>query len=432
MRQSMGSAEALYEPPLDDEMSPAHHAPLAQPTKIGAAAHKKVSFGAEPVIHRSISELQLKDSKSRRVDSGMKVKKAARKSRRVEQFVPTYIPKIGIANVTTATALPPPPPTLNPTDDYQPVDTRLGDMYFKQFVDPPTATPPPNKDAIALAFGCPFYVLPAKFKVESPSGCGETRAQKWRDLSGNELGSWQETCLDAGGMVTYKLPPPAGDTNAFSRTQASASGNKVDIMDCGLNKKFTFIENVFFKTDTKNHMACDRYGSCDGEVILQYSLADAAGNTVAITAMLDLFQDRFSISDTNGNHIANIYRAGRWGPWDGCKEGEDAYKKDWIVDMGSSPAGLTGPPVRWVTATFVTIIAMRDEYRKSTGMVGVTPCEGGTMTMLLACFLGIGVGGFLVIWCFQDIVVDKLKQTLMTVEDQFFPRNAMQSGKFDP
>jgi len=61
----------------------------------------------------------------------------------VEQ--PNYVPQLPGQKVIIPTALPPLAPTLNPRDDMQPLDTRLGDYIKKQFVEAPTVTPPPTQ-----------------------------------------------------------------------------------------------------------------------------------------------------------------------------------------------------------------------------------------------------------------------------------------------
>ena len=40
--------------------------------------------------------------------------------------------------------------------DYQPLDTAIGDYIQKQFVEPPTITPPPSQDMLSLCAAGPL------------------------------------------------------------------------------------------------------------------------------------------------------------------------------------------------------------------------------------------------------------------------------------
>jgi len=390
--------------------------------------------------HQQLALPQVKEAKAA-VHGGRSRKKAGGRSslRRSRQplggFVPTYIPKIGIANVTTATALPPPPPTLNPAKDYQPFDTAMGDWFMKQFVSGPTVTPPPSQAAINLAYGCPLLLLPDRIFVEVPTGCPKEdgsagRAQKWTDVNYNEQISWQESCV-SGGIADVKYSMPFGDTYSYTRTETSLWGSRVDLIDCGLNKLYTFEEKVFKKTGKVNALACDKFGSCDGTVYLQYFIYDNTGALLGVTPMLTLFQNAFSISDTSGNKIADIFRNGQWTPKDGCTD----YRKDWVIQFASSPAALIIPPKRWVVASMMTIIGMRDEERDAAGMVKSTMCQQATwyaFAISILTFIGLP---FFVLFCFYNQLqwlISKFTTFLFRVEDSLFPRTMQKPSKYTP
>merc|ERR1719387_2329072 len=87
-------------------------------------------------------------------------------------YVAPYTPKIGVANVTTPTELPPPPPVLEYDRDYQPLDTWIGNSVATQFVAPMTVTPPPTQSAIDLAFSCPeLLAFPDVVRVDVYGSC---------------------------------------------------------------------------------------------------------------------------------------------------------------------------------------------------------------------------------------------------------------------
>lgn len=375
---------------------------------------------------------QVKVKKGRKAGTGTKLRRSRQP---LGGFVPTYIPKIGIANVTTATALPPPPPTLNPATDYQPFDTAMGDWFMKQFVAGPTVTPPPSQAAINLAYGCPLLLMPDRIFVEAPSGCPNKdgsvgRAQQWTDVNRNQQIQWQESCI-SGGIADVKYSMPFGDTYSYSRTEFALWGSRIDLIDCGLNKLYTIEEKIFKKTGKINPRACTKFGSCDGEIYLQYFIHDATGATLGVTPMLTLFQNSFSIGDTNGNKIADIFRAGQWTPRDGCTD----YRKDWVVQFASSPAALIIPPKRWVVASMVTVMAMRDEERDAAGMVKATVCQTATwyaFGVTLLTFIGLP---FVFIFCFFNQLqwlISLVTNFLFRVEYSLFPRSMHQPSKYDP
>lgn len=343
---------------------------------------------------------------------------------------PTYIPKIGIANVTTATAMPPPPPTLNPTEDYQPMDTQIGDYILKQFEAPPTATPPPLQSAISAAFACPLFLLPGRVWVETPTGCSDERNGAWLDASRNVLLTWNESCVAFPNAVNadMKYSLPTGDLMGTSVTHLSWSKDVVEIYDCSAKALYTFTEKVYKRLNSVDPQACESYGVCDYELYFQFFITGANGAPMASTAYLSYFQREITLVDPAMIPIATLQRKGNWSPKDKCPK----YEKEWIVTFGGSASPLTAPPNRWIVVSFTTIMALHDEDRNVKGFIEPSRCQKFSFTFLaFSIFVSTLVVAALSVlfWLFAK---EPLRVFCFQLEEIIFPKTQYKASKFDP
>jgi hypothetical protein len=347
------------------------------------------------------------------------------------QVAPTYIPKIGIANVTTATAMPPPPPTLNPTEDYQPMDTQIGDYILKQFEVPPTLTPPPLQSAISAAFACPLFILPGRVWVQTPSGCGGDRNGVWFDASRNVLLLWNESCVAFPNAVNADMKytlPGSGDLLSTSVTHLSWTKDVVEIYDCSASALYTFTEKVYKRLNSVDEAACAAYGICDYELYFQFFITSATGAPMASTAYLSYFQREITLVDPAMIPIATLQRKGNWSPKDKCPD----YDKEWIVTFGGSASPLVAPPNRWIVVAFTTIMSLHDEDRNVQGFIDPSHCQKFSFSFLAASILISLLVVIALSVIFWLLFKEPLRVFCFQLEELVFPKTQYKASKFDP
>lgn len=348
------------------------------------------------------------------------------------QVAPTYIPKIGVANVTTATAMPPPPPTLNPTEDYQPMDTQIGDYILKQFEVPPTLTPPPLQSAISAAFACPLFILPGRVWVQAPSGCGGDRNGVWYDANRNVKLYWNESCVAFPNAVNadmkYTIPGNGDPMMGTSVTHLSWTKDVVEIYDCSAKALYTFSEKVYKRMNSVDEAACEAYGICDYELYFQFFITSATGATMASTAYLSYFQREITLVDPAMIPIATLQRKGNWSPKDKCPE----YDMEWIVTFGGSASPLTAPPNRWIVVAFTTIMSMHDQDRNLQGFIEPSHCQKFSFTFLAASIVISTLVVIVLSILFWLFLKEPLRVMCFQLEELVFPRTQYKASKFDP
>jgi hypothetical protein len=294
-----------------------------------------------------------------------------------------YVPKIGIANVTTPTSFPPPPPALNPVQDYQPLDTALGDLIQKQFIQPPTLTPPPTQEMLNVIYACPLLALDTSFIVRASNGCSETgREGIWTDSLKNTLLKWSEKTEAVTDMdLTYSMPN--GDGFGFTQGEVSLSMSQVDFMDCGLNVKYYMKEYVYHvpgkpASDDLCTKSNGKICAPAGTIYLKYEIWQQGGTMVAVSNMVELFADEFTLSDSaTGAQLVKYARNAAWYPQDGCQ----TYDKEWIVTVGGGH--LSDAPVRWVLGMVITALSLRDEERSVDGLIRATNTQIWTWSLII-------------------------------------------------
>jgi len=342
-----------------------------------------------------------------------------------------YVPKIGVGNVTTPTELPPPPPTLNPATDMQPMDTAIGNYIASSFLAGPTQTPPPTQEALNLAYGCPVLLqYPETLQVSVPSGCESSRYGNWSHPQGEPVMKWQEVCdlrTAVLPIVTYSTP----DNQAFasSRTRFSFFGNTMEVLDCGLNIQYTIEEKIYHQTKFTDPEMCKKYKSCDGTVFLQYFMKDRTGTVVAETPYLNLFQNNVVVQQPgSGLPIATLERVGAWTPWEVCPE----WEKLWSIKSAQAPP----PPFdnaenRWPIAVMMTMLLLRDPDRRASGVVLPSTCEIVNVSVLAGLILLFLVAVILLTYVFYRFCFARCKLFFYNVEVTFFPHTMYKPSRYE-
>jgi hypothetical protein len=337
---------------------------------------------------------------------------------------PIFVPTIGIGNVTTPTMLPPPPPVLNPVEDYQPLDTAIGDYVLKQFVEPPTVTPPPLQSQLDLANGCPLFANgggPNIMFVSAPNGCtsGVGRSGRWHTAQDDTLMEWSEAKYSLTGVAASFMQ--GQDSFGSIKQEFQLSGSKVDIIDCGLNVLYTMTETVFLDSGTKDQYTCDTYGICDGSIFLKYTIEKTgAPGTGAFSAMVPIFAKEFTLYDTASQ---NPVMAAKKSPsaWTAREPACPDYTKEWSLEFMTGNGHLAEPGLRWVLGFAVTAMSIRDEDRSNNGKVHFNPTEAMTWALLAIAIFGGGVLVYGLLWAFDKWFRDDVTLFCLKIETSFFP-----------
>lgn len=353
-------------------------------------------------------------------------------SRQAPGAVPLYVPKIGLANVTDPTPFPPPPPVLHPWRDHQPLDTAIGNYLISGFIAQPTVTPPPTQASLDLAFACPALLTwPGEISVSAPDPCGEMDNGKWATKGGDVQIKWATSCIDlfSPGISMPSVSPVTvysvgnGDLFGSSQERMTLSGSQIEIRDCGGATVFTVEEKVYKQAGEADPDSCQKYRSCDGVVYFQYFMKDMGGTVVALSPYTTIFQDSFDITDTAGGKIATVSRNG-WEP-DDLKPVCSANTKPrvWNIKYASSPPGNWAAATnQWPLATFMTMLAHRDQYRQPDGRVLWSPCETAKSTGFV-----VGTGAvFCCLGCTPMVIFllcsASIGRFFTQAEERLFPR----------
>jgi hypothetical protein len=349
-----------------------------------------------------------------------------------------YTPKIGIANITAPTAFPPLPPVLAPWEMHQPLDTNLGERIVSGFEFPPTATPPPEQSAMNLAFGCPVLLgWPGDVTIETPTPCSDVQtAGKWNTTGddgegGSEILGWEETC----NLQEYKTTPtvvytmPNGDHFGHSQMRTTMFGVQMEVYDCGLNLIHVIEEKVYHQSGPPHPESCDKYGSCDGKVWLQYFIYDGKGAVVGMTSYLHLFQEDWTIVDGGGVPIATVIRANGWSPVDfSCANAT----RTWHIHYNGGAAGYwSSPQNKWPIAAMMTMLSMRDTYRLPNGMVTMSKCAFAKSLSYLAMLVVLMIILFIAWTLFYKFVLTELRHFFIKKEWQICPKRMFKPAIYE-
>jgi len=344
--------------------------------------------------------------------------------------VPPGVETVSLANLTEPTAIPPPPPALEPYKDNQPFDTAIGNFFVSRLVEKPTVTPPPSQASIELAYGCPTLLnWPIEVAVGAPDPCADMKTNaSWTDNSDEnaaKIVSWSQDCAmfdlanrDASPLVSYELPN--GDLLGASQEKTTLKRTIIELRDCQYTTRYTVQERLIHQSGKPDDNACSKYGACDGVVYLQYVMKDAIDKTVAITPYLNLFPEVFEINDAAGNKIATASRAG-WDPMH--SDCSNSISRHWLLRFAESPAGVfaTVTERQWI-AQMMTMIALRDSRRGSDGLVTMSECQIFKMFITGLSLLAFLCCACCVPMCCYLIVSAPMHERLHFLEKRWCPR----------
>lgn len=333
-------------------------------------------------------------------------------------WVPTFIPYVGIGNVTEPTIKPPDPPKMKNNLDLQPLDTKLGDYILGQFSGGPTATPPPSQDSLDAAYACPDLEMPGTWKVQVDKNCEKPRHGMWTTTGGDEILSWKEvTDPEADGDLVMTLP--YGDLMGYTRTLRAyedQKADKVDIFDCGDNHIFTLEEKM-----EKKVVGGD-------QIYAIWDITSASGAHVATTSRVPLFANDWVLEDPGGKTIVKIHRQGAWHPHDQCP----AYKMEYVLSVGNSGSKLKGKSKRWILATIITVLSLRDQDRDAGGFYQPN-LDFQKAWAYDACYQVLWwVVPIVILLLFYYYAMDRVAAWLVNVEDEVLPKVPVKPSKFDP
>jgi hypothetical protein len=316
--------------------------------------------------------------------------------------VPLYVPKIGLANVTEPTAMPPPPPPLVPWEDMQPLDTAVGHYLISGFIEQPTATPPPTQMSLDLAFGCPSLLTwPTEVSVQAPDACVSYDDGNWNSSS-DVIIKWQKSCfhtnkdtvktesafdeLNPNPLITYSMPN--GDLFGTSQEQ-EGFGSSMTLRDCGGALAYTIEEKKYKQEGKANEEACKKYNSCDGIIYLQYFVRDRSGQIVAQTPYLTIFQETFEVTSTTGVPIATVSRNG-WDPPIPASDCATSTPRVWNIKYAGTAPGIWATATnQWPIAMMMTMLSRRDMNRRPDGFVDYGNCEIARSVAMVLLVLGL-------------------------------------------
>lgn len=348
----------------------------------------------------------------------------SREQRQLQQQE-TLPKRIGLEDVNQPTAIPPPPPELDAWADMQPIDTHLGIMFISRFADKPTVTPPPRQSSLDVSFACPLLSeWPEVVEVDALSSCASSATGNWTVQGDAESAegwilTWTMTCglFEGGTAPVVKYAMPTGDLFGSSTIMTSLWGNTMALRDCAGNLKYTIDEKVYHEAGETDPHACEVYGSCDGTIWMQYIVHDEAGDVVARTAYLHIFQDSFKILDAEGSEVASVSRVGQWRPHDG-----QCGPRKWRIAYSGSTGGVfSAASDQWPLSQLVTMMAIRDEYRNPTGLTRPSLCEVvkfGVRLLLFIFLAGLCCGSCLM---FFRVWIGPVRSFLVNLENSVCP-----------
>lgn len=376
-----------------------------------AVSHSSLQERVRPLHHhhhaKNIGMLQQHENEFSKSRQRLRAQFSAQaKHMHMQMPMPTYIPQIGLANVTEPTMYPPPPPVMEPWKDVQPLDAAIGNYLTSRFIQPPTSTPIPKQSALNTAFGCPILVsYPDSVEIEVPTPCGSTDGGNMTQAGSTDATlTWSEQCSSFFNglmpLVTYTMP--TGDTFGSSQTAWALFGNSLNFYDCSGGLLFTADEKIYKQSDVSDPDLCEKYGSCDGIVYLQYFMYQGT-EKVAETPYLKIFSDTITFLDPGGNAIATANR-GEWNPTErSCSGDGEPETRKWTLKYESSAGGMWSDSTqRWPLAALVLMLSIRDQFRRPDGMVRASNCQvfktGAAVLILIVGLVVISVGAALFIY----------------------------------
>lgn len=297
-----------------------------------------------------------------------------------DPYATTGPPTLGLANVTVPTPLPM-APGVDPWKDAQPIDTAIGAFLAAGLSERPTVTPPPTQDSLdIIRAGCPLLTTwPQELEVVTIDPCDHMHEGSWRDpVTAEPLVLFRLSCSPTtSGLsprISYSTAGPHAELLAASQMMTTLVGSKIALMDCAGNVRYVIEEKVYKQKGSVDVERCEKFGSCDGTVWLQYFLKSADGALLAHTPYLQLFESTFDVVHPGtGALIARATRVGDWVP----NSRECLGQRRWRLTYASPPppGPFANPTEQWPIAALLTVASMRDASRKPSGLLAPTWCE---------------------------------------------------------
>eukprot|EP00405_Crypthecodinium_cohnii_P018098 CAMPEP_0206456000 /NCGR_PEP_ID=MMETSP0324_2-20121206/22110_1 /ASSEMBLY_ACC=CAM_ASM_000836 /TAXON_ID=2866 /ORGANISM="Crypthecodinium cohnii, Strain Seligo" /LENGTH=404 /DNA_ID=CAMNT_0053926857 /DNA_START=104 /DNA_END=1317 /DNA_ORIENTATION=+ len=204
--------------------------------------------------------------------------------------------------------------------DVQPVDTALGQFFVAGLQERPTSTPLPLQASLdVVRAGCPMMLTwPREVDVLAINPCDSQHIGVWRNHATNEsLVEYYQSCSPfSGGLAPIATYTMAEGGHVLAETQMGVTmfGTRIHLMDCRGSTRYMIEEKVHHETKGRDQRSCEKFGSCDGVIWIQY-LIYKDDELVAQTPFLHLFQSIVRIVDpTTGSNIAVAKRLGDWDP----------------------------------------------------------------------------------------------------------------------
>eukprot|EP00446_Apocalathium_sp_SHHI-4_P007699 CAMPEP_0177163330 /NCGR_PEP_ID=MMETSP0367-20130122/6358_1 /TAXON_ID=447022 ORGANISM="Scrippsiella hangoei-like, Strain SHHI-4" /NCGR_SAMPLE_ID=MMETSP0367 /ASSEMBLY_ACC=CAM_ASM_000362 /LENGTH=455 /DNA_ID=CAMNT_0018609155 /DNA_START=31 /DNA_END=1396 /DNA_ORIENTATION=- len=345
-------------------------------------------------------------------------------------------PEFSILNVTTPTLVPP-TARLDPWSDAQPVDTAIGTLIVSGFQERPTQTPPPSQNSLDVVMaGCPMTLTwPVEVSVTTFNPCDSSQIASWLDAATNEpILEYSQSCSPfRAGMapiLSYSLIE-GGHLMVQSQTITTLTGSKIALMDCRGMTRYLLEEKVYHEKKGKDMTSCEKYGSCDGIVWIQYFMYKANGTLVAQTPYLHIFEPSIKVVDPKtGVTIATATRIGSWEPGYSDCQGERRWHLVYAPPEEQPAGPFASPTEQWPLAAMLSVISIRDASRNPNGLVSPTWCElwkGSTSLMVLgAVVVALGMAALV----FLRDVVPPLTAGLYELEVRILRRRMFVPSKY--
>lgn len=345
---------------------------------------------------------------------------------------PTVMPALSMAAITPPTQFPPPPPRMYPWADAQPLDTAIGDFMVTGAGGDAMFTPPPSAPAMNIALGCPMLLdWPGEVIVRLPDSCGNPGNWLAPGTPPTVLMNWSSSC----NIFSPDLAPPINyhtyheDFFGTSQTKTTLIGTEVRLFDCEGNVRYTIEEKVYKRDGKPDPEACEKYESCDGVISLQYFIKDNMDKVIGQTVYLDLFQNVVTVVAGTGATIATAVRSSGWTP---VSEEDCDIPREWTITYGEgAQTAFPSPSEQWPIAEMLTIMSVRDGYRRPNGLMKPSLCEvlRGTLSFfIILCALAFAVAFGLFL---HNILMNSMRAQLVIFELNWCPKRMKRASKFE-
>eukprot|EP00928_Gymnodinium_smaydae_P045686 TRINITY_DN30416_c0_g1_i1.p1 TRINITY_DN30416_c0_g1~~TRINITY_DN30416_c0_g1_i1.p1 ORF type:complete len:479 (+),score=100.12 TRINITY_DN30416_c0_g1_i1:128-1438(+) len=325
---------------------------------------------------------------------------------------------------------------LKPMDAWrleQPLDTFLGNYFVSSvYEDPavsPTAAGAGTAAALDVALGCPsFLSWPDTVDVVLPDPCGSTGGS-WAQ-NGQSILDWNYGCGVFTSNVALATSYTMANGEAFgsSGVAFTVTGTKIKVRSCVGGVEYTIDEKVYHHPGKVHQASCEKYGSCDGTVYIQYFLYDNTGKLLAKTPYMNLFEGAFQLSTSDGTEVASVERSAGWTPW----STECSADRKYTIRYGpGASSAFVAQNERWPVASLVTAMAVRDGYREANGLTRPAACEVVKGIFFFLLLLGLVFGVCVGLYFVREFVINCLRLMFLSIEQRFCPQRMRLPSKYE-